>query len=77
MKIRSAGAELFHADKRTDRYDNANSRFSQFCESALKTQKHIYSNLLHRSTITEPQNNTDDDRTDTVLRDLSFSKQRC
>ena len=27
-------AELFHADKQTDRHDEANSRFSQFCESA-------------------------------------------
>ena len=32
--IRLAGAELFHADGRTDRYDEANSRFSQFCERA-------------------------------------------
>jgi hypothetical protein len=32
MKIR--GAELFHADGRTDKHDEANSRFSQFCERA-------------------------------------------
>jgi len=36
MKIRPVGAKLFHADRRTegrmDRYDNANSRFLQFCE---------------------------------------------
>jgi len=31
-KIRSLGAELFHADRRTDRHDEANSRFSQFFE---------------------------------------------
>jgi len=36
MKIRQLGAELFHADGRTDRHDEANSRFSPFCESALK-----------------------------------------
>jgi len=30
-KIRPVGAELFHADGRTDRRDEANSRFSQFC----------------------------------------------
>jgi hypothetical protein len=30
MKIRSVGAELFHADKD----DEANGRFSQFCERA-------------------------------------------
>ena len=38
MKIRSVGAELFHADGLTDRqthtYDEAKSRFSQFCERA-------------------------------------------
>jgi len=36
MKIRPAGAELFHADGRTDRRDEANSRFSQFCEKRTK-----------------------------------------
>jgi len=30
MKIRPVGAELFHAY----RHDEANNRFSQFCESA-------------------------------------------
>jgi len=34
MKIVVVGAELFRADGRTDRHDIANSRFSQFCESA-------------------------------------------
>jgi len=36
MKIRPVGAELFHAytDGKTDRYEEANSRFSQFCERA-------------------------------------------
>jgi len=28
MKIRPAGAELFHVDGQTDRHDEANSRFS-------------------------------------------------
>jgi hypothetical protein len=32
MKIRPLGAELFCADERTDKHDEANSRFSQFCE---------------------------------------------
>jgi len=40
MKIRSVGAELFHADRRTDaradRHDEANIRSSQFCERARK-----------------------------------------
>jgi len=30
MKILPAGAELFNADRRTDRHDEANSRFSHF-----------------------------------------------
>jgi len=36
MKILQVGAELFHADKRTDRYAEANSRFSQIGERASK-----------------------------------------
>jgi hypothetical protein len=32
MKIRSLGVELLHADRRTDKHDEANSRFSQFYE---------------------------------------------
>ena len=38
MKICPVGAELFHADRKTDgrkdRYDASNSRFSQFYERA-------------------------------------------
>ena len=34
MKIRLVGAELFHADRETDNFDEANSSFSKFCESA-------------------------------------------
>jgi hypothetical protein len=38
MKIRPVGAELLHADcrtdARTDRHDDAKSRFSRFCERA-------------------------------------------
>jgi len=36
MKIRAAGAELFHAGGRSDtyRHDEANIRFWQFCERA-------------------------------------------
>jgi hypothetical protein len=36
MKIRPVGAELFHAGGQTDRRDEVNSRFSQFCERAWK-----------------------------------------
>jgi len=34
--IRLMGSKLFHADGRTDRHDEANSRFSQSCERACK-----------------------------------------
>jgi len=34
MKICAVGTELFYADGRTDRHDEANGRFSQFCERA-------------------------------------------
>ena len=36
MRIRSVGAVLFHADRHMGRYDEANSRVSQFCERAVK-----------------------------------------
>ena len=34
MKIRPVGAEMLHADRRTDRHDEANSGFSQIDEDA-------------------------------------------
>jgi len=34
IKIRLVGAKLSHADMRTDRHDEANSRILQFCEPA-------------------------------------------
>jgi len=37
MKIHPVGAELFHADRRTDRLDEDKSRFPQFCESTPQT----------------------------------------
>jgi hypothetical protein len=43
LKIRLVGAELFHAFGRTDRHDEANSHFSQFCE---RVQKALSSNEL-------------------------------
>ena len=32
MKMRQVGTESFHADGRKVRHDEADSRFSQFCE---------------------------------------------
>jgi len=34
MKIRPVGVEMFPADTRTERHDEANSRISQFWERA-------------------------------------------
>jgi len=34
MKIRPVGAEMFHWNGQTYRYDEANGRSSQFCEHA-------------------------------------------
>jgi 16S rRNA G1207 methylase RsmC len=39
MQIHAVGTELFHANGRTDGQDEANSRFSKFCESAQKLQR--------------------------------------
>jgi len=36
MKIRPVGAEMLYASGRTDRQDEANSSFSQFCKRAWK-----------------------------------------
>ena len=41
LEIRPVGAELFHADGRTDRQDEANCRVSQFCERAKKKKDQI------------------------------------
>jgi hypothetical protein len=39
MKIHPVEAELFHADGQTERHDEANSFFLQFCEHAQKYQE--------------------------------------
>jgi uncharacterized protein YjbI with pentapeptide repeats len=36
MKIRPVGAELFHADGRTDRHDKANSLFRNFANAPIQ-----------------------------------------
>jgi hypothetical protein len=41
MKVRPAAAELLHVDKRKDRHDEANSRFSQIWESAWKHKTYL------------------------------------
>jgi len=51
MKTRLMGAELFNedgwTDRQTDRHDEADSHFSQFCESAKKAWKKM---TQHRGT---------------------------
>jgi hypothetical protein len=37
MEMRTVEAELFHTDRRTDKHDQANGRFSQFCRSVQKS----------------------------------------
>jgi len=44
MKIRQVGAQTFHVDGRRDRYDDVNSRFSQFFERAYNSQSHDINN---------------------------------
>ena len=39
MKINPAGAELLHADSRTNSYDEANSRLSHFCKDAQENDE--------------------------------------
>ena len=68
------GAELFHADGRTER--NTTKLIVALCNFANTPKKHknISPAILHRPTILEPQNNTEDERTGTVLLDLRFSQ---
>jgi len=42
MKILPAVAEMLHADEKTDRHKEDNSRFTQFCENAYKPQFILY-----------------------------------
>jgi len=44
MNIRPVEAELFHADRRIDRHDEANSRFSVLSENAYKEDR----NRIHK-----------------------------
>jgi len=39
MKIRPVGAELFLADRRTDRHDEVSRRFSRFCACAQRRHR--------------------------------------
>jgi len=55
MKFPLVGAELFHADARADRHDEANSRFSQLCQRAYKKKllhfftKYLLGNKIYKS----------------------------
>jgi hypothetical protein len=41
MKVHPVRAWLFHVDGRTDKQDEADSRFPQFCERAYRTLSYI------------------------------------
>jgi hypothetical protein len=56
VKIRSVGAELFHANGQTDRQDETNSRVSKVCEPALKKGK-TTSNIIGISEEITPYTN--------------------
>ena len=43
MKIRPVEAELFHAYRQTNRYVEANNRFSKFCEAPKTHELYKYS----------------------------------
>ena len=52
MKIRPVGAELFHADRRTDGHDEVSSRFSRFCGTRRnKRYFHTYVSLVKESAV--------------------------
>jgi hypothetical protein len=79
MKIRPAGAELFHAERRTDgqtdgqtdRHDEANSRFSQFCERAYKRDSQKLSLTLRAGGVREL---SDEKLHEVVLQDRGLSE---
>jgi hypothetical protein len=48
MEIRRLGAKLFHVDGQTDKHDETNSRFSQFCAPGLITL--TVNNALEKAT---------------------------
>jgi hypothetical protein len=50
MKIRPVVEDLFHADSRMDRHDEANSRYSQLC-GRLKLQAAHFSVSLREKTL--------------------------
>jgi len=45
MNIRPMGAELFHADRRTDRHDDANNGFSARQKPYWQGAWHWYGNV--------------------------------
>jgi hypothetical protein len=55
MIIRPVGAELFHADGRTDEHDEANS-FSQFCARAQKMNSFSNHDMFFKYLFSSPQN---------------------
>jgi len=49
MKIRSVGGEYFHADGRRSRHDEADIRFTQFCEAPETGSQFLFCLFLCQS----------------------------
>jgi hypothetical protein len=66
MKIRPVGADLSHAETRTDGHDEANSGFSQFCEKRLNM-------LYYQNEMTSPASQIQ--RCITILNRQQFAQR--
>ena len=74
MKIRPVGAELFHADRRTGRRDEVNSRFSQLCEGAKKRALSVTSKDVGLEVIVDKTKYTPMPREQTVGQNCNTKK---
>jgi len=68
MKIRRVWAELSRVDRRSDRHDVANGRFSQFCEKRLKKIREML--LMAPASKYTPENKSTVPRTSGMVRAL-------
>jgi hypothetical protein len=55
MKIRSVGADFFHADSRMDRHDEANSRYSQLRRRLNWQEAHFSISLREKKLLFSPK----------------------
>jgi len=71
MKICPMGAEVFHVDRRTYRHDEANSRFSQFCERAQKSSLNVKMQLSTAYVLDLPLYNNNNNNNNNMTGRLS------